>query len=584
MTTLAKVLAAPDDLDVRLAYAKKVGGDRGRHIELQVEAERDPKKREQLLRQAEDLQLHHEVEWLEPVLALEPMRRFSSRSMLGWRAGFLEQLLVDAHVATCFDEVCALAPIRSVHLLNDRARTPLDELTRSKHFARLRSLHLESEKHAGALAGSKHRPALTHLRIPVDAAGVAALRGWDGLSSIEHLEIIANQNDATEVGAWLAGEEKLTSLKAFAFRGPLDGKTAKHLFASDSLANLERLELRFAELKATGTKALAAASFLPNLRTLVVKASNCGKHLQTLPLRATELRRLDVSGPTSGLNAKGMAPFLESLVGLEQLRELDLGGCALRQIGTEALATQPILWKRIETLSLDTNTLKDVGAKALAEIEMPALRRLKLGGNGIGAPGLGALARSGFLAKIRSLDLDQNKCGTKGGKALAEAESLRLEELSLCYNWMGIQGLEPLLRHPDMKHLRRLFLKYNNYDEKPLHELARSETVTKLEQLFCFASDDEGFRDFFASKNCAHLREVTIGGGASPDAVTGALLDSKHLGHLSRLSAPFGHATEHLGPARRRFGLRIRQPVPGLPAVDQSVHQLPFTPRIPPAS
>ena len=474
------VLADPDDIEARRAFAKGTKGPRGRFVSLQLAGK---------VKEAEDLALEHEVAWLEPLLATPPFSRFQRRPFFEWRDGFVEHVVFDEHDGGGFDVLWEHQPVTSIEVVANKSDTFV-AIAGASCFDRVRDLTLSVWSPLSAI-GTK-RPRLRKLHAHVQSAEDLETLRTLPLEELEDLSL-GSRELAAEVAEWLVGAS-LPALRRLTLDGPMGRKIAKKLFAAGALQGLRHLGLANADLKAPGTKALAAASFLPELESLAVTSSGCGKNITLIPLKATKLVSLNVSGPKNGLNAKGMAAFLESLTGLKKLRSLSLGSSAMRQIGTEALATVPDLWKRIERLDLGGNTLKDVGAKALAKVAMPALRELDLQGNGIGAPGMDALAQSGFLAEIRSLDLSENKFQAKGGKALAGAPKLALEELTLRYNWLGIKGLQPILRHDDAHHLRRLHLLYNNYEHAPLAELAKSETVTKLEELTVFRSTAEDTR------------------------------------------------------------------------------------------
>eukprot|EP00958_Prasinococcus_capsulatus_P024853 scaffold3973_cov198-Prasinococcus_capsulatus_cf.AAC.2 len=128
----------------------------------------------------------------------------------------------------------------------------------------------------------------------------------------------------------------------------------------------------------------------------------------------------------------GMATTLRVL----KLPDDGLGGAGLGGAGLAALAPALRECTALEELDLDSNRIGEAGARALAEA-LPhgmatTLRVLKLRNNGLFSTGLGDAGLAALAPALREctaleeLDLDSNRIGEAGTRALAEAFPQRM--------------------------------------------------------------------------------------------------------------------------------------------------------------
>jgi uncharacterized protein (TIGR02996 family) len=142
----------------------------------------------------------------------------------------------------------------------------------------------------------------------------------------------------------------------------------------------------------------------------------------------TRLATLDLRGNPLG------HPWVQAIGGasLPALRDLNLSGTDVRDVGMQGLAASPHL-AGLEKLDLRFNQIGDAGLQAVAGAPaLPKLRVLKLGYNPIGTPGVRALAASPHMAQLTTLDLRRSRVANNAAQALIESPNLgRLYRLDL---------------------------------------------------------------------------------------------------------------------------------------------------------
>jgi uncharacterized protein (TIGR02996 family) len=176
------------------------------------------------------------------------------------------------------------------------------------------------------------------------------------------------------------------------------------LLNSPHLARLTRLRLRGFRVEAV--TALARSRHLGGLARLDLGSNHLGPEaaagLADLRLPALADLRLGATQlPGTALRRLAGWPSLAGLTGL------DLSTNLIGPDGAAALAGSPHLGK-LRALRLGFNHVGDAGAGALASWPHPALERLYLARNQLGAEGVRALASSPRLAGLTHLDLDYN--------------------------------------------------------------------------------------------------------------------------------------------------------------------------------
>ena len=168
---------------------------------------------------------------------------------------------------------------------------------------------------------------------------------------------------------------------------------------------------------------------------------------------ATALRKLRIRGLSGihhtheqpGIRSAGMQAIAAALP--PNLEVLDISGNEIGNEGTQSLATafaaRPV--RKLRELNLALNSITDEGAVALEGIfrVLPALEKVTLDHNWIGAAGGEALARALHDGvTVRQLSMASNNLAERGGVALANAlgANRNLQALNLYSNSLGTRG------------------------------------------------------------------------------------------------------------------------------------------------
>ncbi|MBL8923274.1 MAG: TIGR02996 domain-containing protein [Myxococcaceae bacterium] len=451
---LARVLASPDDLQLRQVFADKLqekGDPRGTFISMQLELLRlDPADPRYPGISAESRRLEHRHRrvWLADVFD-----RIGDCAPV-FRAGFLSTLTIDP---LDLDQ----------HWPWLRAREPVEGVTVELHEA------LPEEARVRKLG-----PELKRLRVVpeqwVTAFSVSEILAWD-VSRLVSLDL-SGCDLGTDGAKLLAGLETTLGehferfvapppfvpgvLRQLQLRGcQLGDEGAATLLGAERLGGLTDLDLSQNRLSDTATlKALAAAplpslervsiagnvfrdglaalggwSQLSKLRALGLPQSTTkddvlalfkrpsaalreldlrsGKELLETPLVvfdcATQLTHLDLG--TTSLGDDGLQALLDHPASAT-LRTLKLNGCSLSDASVELLTRQP---RGLVELDLSSNKLTDKALAALAAWDgLSTVVALRLGNNRkLTAKGYDALVRAQHFEPAR---LDVGKVGDKG--------------------------------------------------------------------------------------------------------------------------------------------------------------------------
>ncbi|MEZ5292389.1 MAG: protein kinase [Vicinamibacterales bacterium] len=339
----------------------------------------------------------------------------------------------------------------------------LQLLVASSRFASLESLGLESNEigapGAMALASAPMARRLKRLDLSDNAlgdAGLAALLGAPYLSGLRTLRMA--QNGLSAAGVVLLGG------------------------APPELADLD---LSANAIGRAGAQALVAT--LPRLRLTALAVADCdldGAALAAILAAApAALTGLDIAGnPVKDDGASQLAATTSTLA----LERLDASRCGLGAEGWVTLAG----WRavgRVRALTADSNGIGDAHGAALAAAvtRLPALERLRLRDNGLGAATCAALAASGWAARAVTLDLALNELGDEGvGALLDRGRWPALNELCLEQNAVGFGGAAALWSSPALPSLVRAGLSRNALAGLvDLHSLARRK-IECLEESF----------------------------------------------------------------------------------------------------
>lgn len=269
---LARVIAAPDDDEPRLAYARwltEQGDPRGELITVQcrLAGERpSPQRRKELEARAQEL-----GKALRKTLAAE-VKQAADRWEI--RRGFVDEVRADAaKLLEHREALFASAPIRRVTLWGVKA-AHVEELVASGIVGRLVNLSLHGKLGAKGARLLAEAPALASIR-KLNLAGCAL--GDDGVAALvasPHLactQLTLRENAITDEGAQaLADAPALAGCRAlFLARNELGDDGVRALAGSPHLAGLEQLGLGGNEgIGEEGIEALLAPGIFPRMRRL----------------------------------------------------------------------------------------------------------------------------------------------------------------------------------------------------------------------------------------------------------------------------------------------------------------------------
>jgi hypothetical protein len=214
-------------------------------------------------------------------------------------------------------------------------------------------------------------------------------------------------------------------------------------------------------------RALLTGAVGADLRDLSLTLSCRGDALCDLLKALPQLTALTLSAPRGssrlGLreeqNIMTDAGLLALAARPPSLEDLILPGHCITSAGVTALASSPAV-ARLKALDLTNNRLDAAACAALgASPHLGALRTLNLSFNAIGSDGLRALAMSPHLNSLEVLSLERCEVGVEGVQALVASPHLpALRELTLSQNPLTNRAAELLAAHPAMARLQRIHL------------------------------------------------------------------------------------------------------------------------------
>jgi uncharacterized protein (TIGR02996 family) len=269
---LARVIAAPDDDEPRLAYARwlsEQGDPRGEFIAAQCRLASDrpnPQRRKELAARAQEL-----GQALRKALAAEVKHAADHWEI---RRGFVDEVRADAaRLLERWEGLFASAPIRRVTLWGVKA-AHVKELVATGILGRLVNLSLHGKLGEKGVRALAEAPALASIRklnlagCGLGDAGVAALVASPYLACTQ---LTLRENQITDEGAQaLADAPALASCRAlFLARNELGDDAVRALAGSSYLSGLEQLGLGGNEgIGEDGIEALLAPGVFPRMRRL----------------------------------------------------------------------------------------------------------------------------------------------------------------------------------------------------------------------------------------------------------------------------------------------------------------------------
>jgi uncharacterized protein (TIGR02996 family) len=314
----------------------------------------------------------------------------------------------------------------------------------------------------GRLAAAATGLRALHVRLPVPAAGVAALVAGPAAAGIDDLTVHLG-HDAADACAALAGSPLAARLRALGLGpGLTDGGLRAALggvgpalrdlslaaynltpAAAESLAawagRLDRFDLGGGDLPDGAVAALvrapAAAAAATVWLSFLGQAGPATLAALADPRRPARFRQLTVlftPADDAGVARLAASPALDGVERLSLTGPLrSYPGPRVTDAGAEAVARSPRL-REVRMLSLAHQAIGPAGARALAR--SPALGRLRdldLSGDPVGDAGAAALAGAMFAPRLESLYLSDCGVGDDGARALMRAALPSLDTLRL---------------------------------------------------------------------------------------------------------------------------------------------------------
>jgi uncharacterized protein (TIGR02996 family) len=459
---IAAILQNRDDDTGYLVYADYLteqGNTQGDFIRLCVQSEQlapgDPAGAA-LNEQREELLAAHAEGWYAPLAALG-LRPAIYGTPVPWlwidRHGVIDEVTIDRPgiLPQNASRLFAAAPFLRKLAFEPGHLDPVG-LARVKQLAQIEELELSrTDLDADGLAAllkSKHLTGLKTLLLvqnPLGTPGAVALATWPGLGNLETLDVTGCNLDAIGL-AVLTQNPKAANLKRLRLgRNTLDSDALNAVINSPRLTALTELDLAGASFDADAAGRFDKAVFAKTLRTLDLDAAGFQRRAfeaftrcKFPALRALTLNNVYMSAPEAGALAN--AAFRD------HLEELSIDNCHL---GTaSANFFYQARFPKLTALDISRNRIERYGLEMLASKarRFPALTKLRLWDNRLGAEAVTTLAKSSVLANITELDLNGNKIGPAGALALANSKHLpKLTSLTVDEKAIGKKGRQALI-------------------------------------------------------------------------------------------------------------------------------------------
>jgi uncharacterized protein (TIGR02996 family) len=331
----------------------------------------------------------------------------------------------------------------------------------SPSLAGLVAVELREEYQLGeaATAALAALPGLRRLRVSRSSFKAGALAALARLSGLRALDLSENASVGDRDALTLAegALHELTDLHLE--RSRISDRGALALVRSPNLPRLRRLNLAQTNVGARTVEELCRTDRLLRCGALQLHGYRKEDGMLAAVARspnAAHLRLLTASGCTDAAALElARSPYLEGLV------NLFLAGGQIGPEGAEALTSGSLL--HLEELTLQSNPIGDRGALALARfVQSKGCPTLTLWHTGVTVEGITTLIRSGCLAGLNGLLLDENPIGDTGVAALAGCRDLAsLRELWLDDVGLTDEGARALLASPYLPAELTLFVNGN---------------------------------------------------------------------------------------------------------------------------
>jgi uncharacterized protein (TIGR02996 family) len=449
---------------------------------------------------AEELRLHPPAElpdevvpWLEELyvrqgvddaLLVSPTLRYFSHLQLSGSSRPLGGDELGLLLANPALEECRRLDFYSNQINADCARA----LARCERLARLRELNLNrnpvGDLGLTELAQAPWLRGLTRLDLGdtgVGADGLAALLGSPHLGTLTELELTNITIDAAAARI-LSESPKLAGLELLSFEcGSIDMPGLRRLARSPHLRPA-KLKLDYVELGMKGVTILTDGRLLERVRELHLNSNSLTPEASAALIsspRLASLEFLPLWDPVGDVGCEALAAAEH----LGNLRRVCFMDADIGPKGAAALGRARGL-KSLISLGLADNPIGPAGLRGLAEGDgLPALEGLVLSETRPQARGLQALAGSGIAARLKRLDLDNNRLTDRAAVALARMPAGRLVELDLGRNRIGPEGIAAMASSPHLTSLAILMLYSNRIRDEGVRAIIASPHLRGLSDL-----------------------------------------------------------------------------------------------------
>jgi uncharacterized protein (TIGR02996 family) len=243
----------------------------------------------------------------------------------------------------------------------------------------------------------------------------------------------------------------------YAREDPLSADEWRRWFTEPRWEQLTALTFSQRRIDAARARALATSAVFPRLEKLTVIQGGLSRDVAAALFSSPLPRLTRVKLLSSAIGREGLAALLASC-SPDQLQALNLDFSQIGDEGAHQLA-RVSTWTHLEELELRSNSIRASGARALASVRWPALKKLTLGFDSIGDEGLRSLAGAAAPPQLAVLEVNYNYIGPQGVEALtASPLSWNLSALDLSNNPIGDEGVSTLVRSRKLNELQSLDL------------------------------------------------------------------------------------------------------------------------------
>lgn len=514
------VLARPDDLAARSVLGdvlSEQGDPRGEYLQLAL---KDAPTADEVERR-DALFDRCSPEWLRP-LRPDDARLARNLRSLNFAHGLVEQASILVRDSAVLDFLAERTPIRELEVSDAEADPAwVDWLPRHRIVPALRTFSFSGADQTAAERLMQHEAFCRVEKLSLSATLTASLTRAIAQHAPHITSLSLGHRGDAVIEADAIGALAALPLTELRIEGAALSSAAVRALAA--LPHLERLSLR----RLTGDVAEGLLAVMPRLKVLAfddgaIPVSSLAKLLDA----ASSLTDLTLDG--AGLTGESVAQVLGALPS-SCLTSLSLNSNPLGDVGARALTKLDAL-SALTEVSLSQCGFSPEGFVVLATARWP-LQRADFGLNSLDVHGGRALARGPLCERLEALSLLMVTVGSRGAKALSTAPWLEhLQSLTLFGNRIGTTGLRALLEH--LPNVRFLMLGRENHFKDEGLICAAEGLLPRLRELSIDESTGAAIEAFVDSGHADDLRAAFFRNGALSEAAAKALITLPRLRSL----------------------------------------------------